>query len=47
MQYNSRKQTLVSYEFKKDSPKIDIIVRNWKTSLVGEIHCLTSINPPN
>ena len=47
MQRKLKKQTLVSYEYKKDSPKRDKIVRNLKTSLLGDIDNLTSINPPN
>ena len=47
MQLNLRKQTLVSYEYKKDSLKRDKIMRNLKTSVLGEIGNLTSINPPN
>ena len=47
MQCNVRKQTRVSYEYKKNSPKRDKIVRNLKTSLFGDIDNLTSINPPN
>ena len=47
MQRNIRKQTLVSYEYKKDSPKKDKIVRNMKTSLLSDIDNLTSINTPN
>ena len=47
MQRNLRKQTLVSYEYKKDSPKRDKILRNLKTSLLGDIDNSTSINPAN
>ena len=47
MQLNLRKQTLVSYEYKKDSLKRDKIMRNLKTSVLAEIGNLTSINPPN
>ena len=41
------KQTRVSYEYKKNSPKRDKIVRNLKMSLLGDIDNLTSINLPN
>ena len=47
MQHNLRKQTFVSCEYKKDSPKKDKIVRNLKTFLLGDKDNLTSINPPN
>ena len=47
MQCNIKIQKRVSYEYKKNSPKRDKIVRNLETSLLGEIDNLTSINPPN
>ena len=47
MQRNIRKQTRVSYEYKKNSPKRHKIVRNLKISLLGDIDNLTSINLPN
>ena len=47
MQRNLRKQTIVSYEYKKDLPKRDKIMRNVKTSLLVDTDNLTSINPPN
>ena len=47
MLHNLRKQTLVLYEYKKDSPKRDKIMKNLKTFLLGDIHNLTSISPPN
>ena len=47
MQRHIRKQTRTSYECKKNSPKRDKIVRNLKTSLLGDIDNLTSINPLN
>ena len=47
MQRKLKKETLVSYEYKKDSPRRDKIVRNLKTSLLSDIDNLTSINPAN
>ena len=44
MRSNIRKQTRVSYEYKKNSPKRHEFVRNLKTSLLGDIDYLTSIN---
>ena len=46
MQCNIKKQTRVSYEYKKKRTK-DKIVRNLKISLLGDIDNLTSINLPN
>ena len=37
IQRNIKKQTRVSYEYKKNSPKRDKIVRNLKISLLGDI----------
>ena len=37
MQRNTRKQTRISCEYKKNSPKREKIVRNLKTSLLGDI----------
>ena len=37
MQCNIKKQTRVSYEYKKNSPKRDKIVRNLEISLLGDI----------
>ena len=42
MQCNIKMQTHVSYEYKKNSPKRDKIVRNLKTFLLGGID-----NSPN
>ena len=42
MQCNRKKQTRVSYEYKKNSPKRDKTVRN-----TGDIDNLISINLPN
>ena len=42
MQY----ETLISYEYKKDSPKRDQIVRILKTSLLYDKDNLTLINLP-
>ena len=47
IQRKLKKQTLVSYEYNKDSPKGDRIVRNLKTPLLGGIDNLFSISPPN
>ena len=47
MQRNIGNKTRVSHEYKKNSPKRDKIVRNFKTSLLGDIDNLTSISPPN
>ena len=47
MQCNIKKQICVSYEYKKNSPKRDKILRNLKFSLLGDIDNLTSINLPN
>ena len=47
MQCNIKKQARVSYEYKKNSPKRDKIVRNLKLFLLGDIDNLTSINLPN
>ena len=47
MQCNKKIQKRVSYEYKKNSPRRDKIVRNLETSLLGDIDNLTSINPPN
>ena len=47
MQCNIKKQTRVSYEYKKNSPKRDKTVRNLKISSSGNIDNLTSINLPN
>ena len=43
MQCNIRKQTCVPYEYLKKSPKRDKILRNLKTSLLGDMDYLTSI----
>ena len=47
MQCNIKKQKRVSHEYRKNSPKIDKIVRSLKISLLGDIDNLTSINLPN
>ena len=47
MQCNIKKQTHVSYEYKKNSPKRDKTVKNLKISLLGDIDNLNSINLPN
>ena len=44
MQCNIKKQTRISKEYKKNSPKRDKIVRNFKIFLLGDIDNLTSIN---
>ena len=44
MQCNIKKETRVAYEYKKNSPKREKIVRNLKLSLLGDIENLTSIN---
>ena len=43
MQCKLKKQTLVSYEYKTDSPKRDKIMRILKTFLLGDIDNLTSV----
>ena len=47
MQHKLKMQPLVPYEYKKDLPKREKILRNLKTSLLGDTDNLTSVNPPN